>query len=387
MNKQLLLLRGLNLLYYATSAVLTPFLPIYFEGKGYSTSQIGLLMMFGPFIAIFAQPLWGYLSDRYRTLKTIIFALWALSLLSSAGVFLTNGFSSAFLFMLLLYFFLLPAVPLLDSITIKSSLEAGVSYGSVRMFGSIGFTIVAVSSGYILVRMGGVQNIPYLYWGIWLLPLVLVLFLKDEKGGGPRLTFRALGSVLRNGPFLWFLFMVFVLMVPHRMNDGLAALYLKDLGATDTMLGTAWALASLSEIPTFALLGRYMHRFHELAMLGIVGLIYTVRWLLYYSVQDPLVVMLLQASHMVTFAVFWLVAVQYAVRMVPEELRSTGQSILSAVFLGLAGVTGGTLGGMIKDHWGGEHMYSAGAAMALLAAVMFFATHAYQRNKKTIRTG
>ncbi|SDI61211.1 MFS transporter [Paenibacillus naphthalenovorans] len=384
MKNQLRMLRGLNFSYYATSAVLMPFLPIYFEGRGYSSSQIGLLMMIGPFVSIFAQPIWGYLSDRYQTLKLIIFGLWGMTLLSSVGIFTTTGYSFALLFMLLLYFFMLSSVPLLDTLTIKSAVQAGASYGSIRLWGSIGFTLLAVSSGFILQALGGLQNIPYLYWSIWMLPLVLLLFLKDERSPAPRVSFRSFTSMFRNGHFLWFLLLVFILTVPHRMNDVMFVLYLKDLGATNAMAGWAWALAAFSEIPTFALLSRYMHKFHELALLGIVAILYTLRWLAYGWITDPLMLMVLQVTHSITFAVFWIVAVQYAVRLVPPELQSTGQSMLSMVFLGLAGITGGFVGGWIKDEWSGAGMYMFGAGMTCIAAILLLGTHVYYR-KKTIQ--
>lgn len=379
--KPLWTMRGLNFSYYATTAVLMPFLPLYFEQRGYSSAQIGILMTAGPFVTMFAQPLWGYLSDRYQTLKLIILGLWLMTIASSAGIFQTTQYSFALLFMLLLYFFMQSSVPLMDTLAIKAARQAGASYGSVRMFGSLGFTLMAIGSGPLLMKLGGLDNIPYVYWTLWLLPLALLMLLQDEKGTGPRISLAAVGSVLGNRRFLWFLLLVFLMTVPHRMNDGMFVLYLKDLGAADAMAGWAWAIAAASEVPTFALLGRYLHKFHELALLGIVAVLYTVRWVLYSLVEDPALLMGLQSMHMVTFAVYWIVAVQYAVRLVPPELVSTGQAMLSAVFLGMAGITGGAVGGWIKDMWGGQAMYQSGAVMTLVAAVLLLGTHALDRRK------
>jgi PPP family 3-phenylpropionic acid transporter len=147
------------------------------------------------------------------------------------------------------------------------------------------------------------------------------------------------------------------------------------------MVSAAWSIAAFSEIPAFAFLTRYLNRFHELALLGIVSILYAIRWAAFGLVEDPFILMFLQASHMITFAVFWIVAVQYTVRLVPGELLSTGQSVLSAVFLGLAGLTGGYVGGLIQDSWSGSGMYLSGALLAAIAAVMFLATHSYQRRK------
>ncbi len=382
MNKQIWILRGLSGSYYATQAVLLPYLPLYFMQKGYTPSQIGLLMTIGPFVAMFAQPMWGYISDRFHTVKKIILLLWSLTILSSIGLFYAESYPVSFLFMLLLYFFMMPSSPLMDSIVISSTLRAGVSYGSVRLWGSVGFTVVAVLSGFVLGWIGGVSHLQYMYWALWVIHLAILIFLRDEPHSGQRITFKTLGSIAVNGPFLLFLLMMFLVTIPHRMHDSLFVLYLTDLGGTEAMGGWAWALAAISEVPVFALLGRYMHRFHELALLGVVSVLYMGRWLLYALIDDPWLLVVLQVLQGITFAVFWTVAVQYAVRLVPPELRSTGQSLLSAVFLGLAGITGGYAGGWVKEAWGGAEMYYFGAALALIAGMMFFAVRFYTRRQE-----
>ncbi|SDC22065.1 MFS transporter, PPP family, 3-phenylpropionic acid transporter [Paenibacillus sp. UNCCL117] len=383
MKSQLLKLRGLNLTYYATTGVLNPFLPLYLGERGYSSSQIGLLMMIGPFVTIFAQPLWGYISDRYQALKLILLSLWAMTVMSSFGVFGLSGYVSAFIFMLLLYFFMLSSSPLLDSLSLRVADRAGASYGSVRMWGSAGYMLMAISSGFVLQALGGLKSLPYLYWLIWLFPLAVLFMVRDERSeSGNVVSMADFARLLKNRQFVWFLFLVFLLMLPHRMNDSLLALHLKDLGGSDMLVGWAWALAAGSEIPTFALFGRYLSRFHELALLGVVAILYTVRWLLFGLIDDPLLLTVLQASHCVTFALFWITSVQYVVRLVPGHLQSTGQSLLSMVFLGLAGIGGGYGGGFVKDWLGGSSMYLIGAGLAAVAAALLLGTHAYRRNRK-----
>lgn len=381
MNKQIYTLRGLNFGYYATQSILLPLLPIYFMNMGYSAQDIGLFMMVGPFVSVFAQPMWGFISDRFQTLKKLVWLLWLLTIAASVGLFTTSGFTPTLIFVLLLYFFMLPSVPLLDSLSIKSTQQAGVSYGSIRLWGSLGFTVLALISGFALDAFGGISSIKYMYWATWIIPLSLLFFLKDEKSGGSRLTLAAVAELGRNGRFLWFLMLVFLMSVPHRMNDALFGLYIKDMHASDWMVSLAWALASVSEAVTFAFFYRYMHKYHELALLGIASLLFAIRWTIYALVPVPWVLMLLQLTHSVTYAVFWLVAVQYCVRLVPEAMRSTGQSLLSAVFLGLAGITGGYFGGLIQTAWGGSAMYGLGAALCAVTCLLFFGTHTLYRKK------
>jgi len=377
--KQLTVVKAVIALYYCSNAVLLPYLPLYFAAEGFTTVQIGLLLMIGPFTAIVAQPMWGYVSDKFQTVKKVLAVLWLLQLACSVGLFTANGFAPTLVFTTLLYFFLMPSSPLLDSLAIRAAEEAKVGYGSVRMWGSVGFTAFALLSGAMLVWIGGIGALQWLYWGVWAAPLLLLLALKDVRIAAPPVTLRSLSAVVRNRSLLWFLLLVFIMMLPHRMNDGFLGLYLSDLGATDQMVGLAWAIAAMSEIPTFALLHRYMHKMHELALLGVVALLYAMRWVAYALVDDPLLLLALQATHMLTFAVFWVVGVAYVVRIVPTEFRSTGQSLFSAVFIGVTGLASGTLGGWIEG-WGGfQTAYGFGAAAAGAAGAAFLLTHAAQR--------
>ncbi|PYI56430.1 MFS transporter [Paenibacillus flagellatus] len=386
MNKQLVAVKAALFSFYALQAVLLPYLPIYFEMKGYTPFQIGWLMNVGPFVAMFAQPVWGYLSDKTNTIKRIVALLWLLTIASSVGLFLSGTFGVAFWFVMLLYFFMYPSIPLLDSLTMKSIQGTGRSYGSVRTWGSAGFTAVALLSGYMLAWIGGIERMGTLFWSLWIVPFAALTMLRDEpsKGtgsGAAPVNVRDIGTLFRSGTFLWFLAMVMLVSIPHRMNDVLFTLHLSDLGAPSAWFGLAWAIASLSEIPAFALLGRKLYKYHELAVLALTALLYAVRWLAYAWIDDPAVLIALQASHSITYALFWMATIQYVVRLVPEEMGSTGQAIISAVFLGLAGLIGGIAGGWLNQEWGGAGMYAFGAALSAAAAVLLLVTRQYRRKR------
>lgn len=381
MIEQDIVLKSLNFSYYATFGILLPFLPLYFATKGFSDPQIGILMMIGPFVMIFFQPLCGYLNDKYQTSRLIIFILWVLSAISSIGIVNTSSYLFTLLFVMLLFSFFISSSSILDTLTVNSAKLSSVSYGSIRLYGSAGYSIVAVVSGLLLHSIGGVKHIFYLYWVILLLPLGLLLFLKEKQGRGISITFYDLKTMLGNKQLLWFFFLVFVLMVPQRMNDAMLPLYLRDLGAKDAMIGWSLALVGLSEIPAFLFLSRYMHKFHELIIIGIVALFYAIRWYLYGIIADPLAVTLLQVMTGVTWAVLWIISVQYIIRIVPENLRSTGLSILTMVVLGFCGITGGIVGGWVKQTFGGAQMYFLGSLVSVVAATLILGTHACYRRK------
>lgn len=93
------LLRGFNFLYFALLAMFIPFLPVYLSEQGLSPSQIGFIIGTGGFVTIIAQPLWGMISDKTKTIRKVLLAL----LLCSAvtGYFLFDSSSYAVLILLL----------------------------------------------------------------------------------------------------------------------------------------------------------------------------------------------------------------------------------------------------------------------------------------------
>ncbi|MFC0332279.1 MFS transporter [Paenibacillus sepulcri] len=385
MDKQLGTLRGLQFWLYAASGVATPFLPLYFAEKGYSSSQIGAMLMAGPLIAIFFQPIWGYVSDRMQTVKKVVFLLWILTILFSIGLFVSEAYAMTFMFIILMYVFFQPSFPLLDSITIQAVERRGATYGSIRLFGSLGFTAIAVAGGYILEAMGGIQQLGYLFWGVWIIPILLLFRLKDEPAEGERMTLRSIQGIFGNKSFLLFLLLVFVITIPHRMNDAMFGLYMKENGASDTQVGWGFALSAIVELPAFLLLSRYLKRIHEFVLIGIVGILYSIRWLFYAWASEPWQILLLQAGASVTFAIFWISAVHYTVRVLPRQLGATGQSLLAMVFLGLAGMTGATVGGWLNDNYGGSSMYYFAAVVSLIGGLGFLAAEYAARMKKPAR--
>jgi len=44
-------------------------LPLYLKHKGLTGIEIGWVLAIGPFATIISQPFWGYVSDKYKTVK------------------------------------------------------------------------------------------------------------------------------------------------------------------------------------------------------------------------------------------------------------------------------------------------------------------------------
>ncbi|MBM7553151.1 MFS transporter [Thalassobacillus pellis] len=372
-NKQIAFLKALQFMHFGGKAVILPYLPLFLREQSFSSVEIGTIMGVAPLISIVAQPFVGFVSDKYKTIKYLLIIMYMGVIAASFGVFFQENFWIVFLSFLLFHFALSPCTPLIDSMTIKTLGPDRKQYGKIRLWGSIGFALTAITSGPILM-LAGIGNLYLLLWASTLLTVFLVLFLKNTRQSSNKVSLRGIGEILRNAPFLTFLLLCLLIIIPHRTNDTMLVLHLEHLGAAATMIGMAWGFAAISEVPVFYFLSKRVMDYHPLLLLGVIASLYTIRWLLYGLIDSPAIITLLQFSQGITFGLFWLVALQTTVSYIPDHLRSTGQAILTSVCFGLGGALGGTVGGSIFDHFGSSVLYQL-MALVTFGAVILIVFH------------
>lgn len=359
-------LKGLifyNFFYYSLSSIVVSFFPVYFSFKGFNTSQIGVLLGVGTFISILAPPFWGFLADRYNTTKNILLLTLTGALLIGYILFQSNLFWVLLFVFVVFNWFMSPIGPLSDSLTFRITAEANQSFGSIRLFGSIGFALTALLSGWILDRFGfGITRNVFLFYGI--IALLGSVFLKDTTVSSKKITLNGLRRLFQHHDYVRFLVLVLVLSIPHRINDGFLGVYVQSLGGSTQLVGLSWFFATLSEAIFMGLSFRYLKDEKELVLIATASFLYCVRWAFTALLGSAVGVAYLQLFHGLTFAVYYLAAFHYVDKIIPEEWKATGQTIFAAVFFGLAGMIGSILGGWVFDHYGGHTLYTSMIALS-----------------------
>ncbi|WP_078544774.1 MFS transporter [Litchfieldia alkalitelluris] len=382
--KDISFLKALTFLHFGGKAIILPFLPLFLLTKGFSMVEIGTIMGVAPLISIVAQPFVGFISDKYKTVKIVLILLYIGVAAASFGVFFHHSFWVVFISFLLFHFALSPATPLIDSLTLKTLGTKKHEYGKIRLWGSFGFFCIALISGPILQRI----QIERLYLPFLIMTaftVFVLLFLKDRTSSTTPVNLRSVGEVLKNRFFITFLLLCLLVLIPHRINDMLIVIHLESLGATTFWVGLAWGWAALSEVPVFYFLAKKVNDHNELLLLSIVAFLYTVRWGMYSLITSPYILSILQISHGLTFGLFWLIAMQMAVRSIPEHLRSTGQALLTSVCFGVGGAIGGTGGGWILEQVGSFSLYRYMAGMTFIATILIFLFYRYTQRENLVQ--
>ncbi|HLQ72053.1 MAG TPA: MFS transporter, partial [Bacillota bacterium] len=152
-NQSITPLKMLLFCFHATNTIILSYLPLYLEYKSLTATEIGWVLAVGPLASIFAQPFWGYLSDKHKTVKVMIQICLVGLLISSTLFFQMNTLITIILMGAVFYFFTSPIGALGDSLAQRRSEDLGISFGTIRMWGSIGFATSSLIVGEVLTRV------------------------------------------------------------------------------------------------------------------------------------------------------------------------------------------------------------------------------------------
>jgi PPP family 3-phenylpropionic acid transporter len=361
---------------FASFAVHAFYLPLYLQNKGLSNGEIGLVMGLGSFIAIFAQPFWGLISDRYKTIKRVLAAILLAGVLISVPLFLSNTLVLVLLFMGLFMFFFSAVGPLTESLMFNYAQVNDRHYGSLRLWGEVGIGLSALTLGIIIEQ----TSIVYLWWMFAIIVaagFVSMFWLPDAKAHSVPVSKESLARLFSNRTFLLFLGLILLISIPHRMNDTFLPIYIKDLGATESDVGKAWLVATLSAVPSMALIGALLKKRSELFFILFAGFFYILRWIIYSFAAAPMVLIIAQGLHMLTFPLLLVASVQFIHKIIPPELIATGQTIFTAVFFGIGGIVGSSIGGVIMDGFGPKSLYLTAALLCFIGIISIFLCRSY----------
>ncbi len=237
-----------SFLLFASIASVSPFIVLYYQGLGFTGTQIGLLTGITPLITFFSVPLWARLADatgRHRLIMSIAI----LGGVAAISVFpLLNTFAPVLLIAILLTTFRAPVPSFADSAAMFMLADEKEMYGRIRLGGTIGFGLtISISS--VLVQNYGLRSA---FWGCAALmflgfivsqKLVYDQLKTDDPVGG------SIRTLLANPRWSLFLAMAFAGGLAVAATNNYFFPYMKELGANESTMGLALTMGTISEVP------------------------------------------------------------------------------------------------------------------------------------------
>ncbi|HEX8993370.1 MAG TPA: major facilitator superfamily domain-containing protein 6 [Anaerolineales bacterium] len=364
--------------YYMALGALSPYIALYYERSGLSGVQIGLLSsLILAMTSLTAIP-WGAVADRYRLHRPILSVAF---LLAGAFVFLislTTNFLLLIPLVLGYALFIAPIVPLLDSSAVAAAKAGRRSFGQIRVGGSLGW-IVSVWLVGILVQSFGMRWLFYICIVSMALTLFYVLSHPPRSASSQIEIGRNLRLLLSDRSVVFFLLSVFLVAVGNGAVQNFFSLYLDGIGAQAGVIGAAWAVAAISEIPVMLASGKLLRWIGPAGLLKIAFFVYALRWLLFSFIHDPLWALAAQPLQGLSFAAYLTAGVTYLNERTPEGLGATAQAVLGVVSFGVAAIVGSLAGGYLYDHAGMPVFFRIFSAVTLAGLVLFWLTSAQPR--------
>lgn len=373
---------GLEFLFWAACSAYYSFSIVYLTDRGFSTTSIGAIVAVNSCIMIFAQPFWGMISDWLQSIKKVfLLCMTAASLL----LLLVPLFEWALLVGLLLAFvtfFESALVPLLDSWVIggiKNRRE--ISYGSIRLWGSLGFAAMAFVLGQI-VEHTRISVIFPVYAVMAVLTMLLSARIPTDKPA-QRMSLRNLnaGALFKNYRYVAYLLFAVLLFIPHRASFIFLPLLMESVGGTRAHLGLALSVMAFCEIPIFLMSNRIFKALKPLHLILLSSLFFILRQFIFSVAAAPLHIILNQILQGLGYGLFLMGSVYYIDDLAPDSLKSTAQTLATALFFGLSGIIGSFGGGWFIDRYGLTKMYQAGTLITLLNTLLFLLTMYFGKRK------
>lgn len=356
---------------YGAIGILLPYLALHLTALEFSGGQIGLLLGIIPLTAFLAQPFWGLISDVFHLRKaTLTFCCFGVALAT-----LAFGATTDFRLLLLVtivYAFLNGAInPLANAVTLDyvEQSEGQVAYGSLRLWGSIGFAITSFLVGAWIIERELWLIFP-LYSACMFAMGLVALSLPDSQSQG-KADWREWVALLREEQNLGlFLFGALLLGATLGIVNNYLVVYLDDIRAAGWVIGAAMAISALAEVPLMANVPAFIERW-GLRLVFIGGLLaLPLRWFLYLFIEEPLLVLPTQVLHSIAMMSLLVVGVVYMDQQLARKWRASGQALYAAALYGFGPSMGLLAAGQLYEQGGIKPVWLMSLGIALVGTAI-----------------
>lgn len=359
--------------YFASVAIEFAFLPYHFQTLGIGAAEIGILLSGRTVITVLFQPVLTRLSDERAIPYTLLRVAFTSQVLAGIALFAAVDFTTVALIIWGQAALRAPIVPLMDATAIRT--VGPEDYGSVRLWGSLGFGATAALFGWFA------RDLEYAAAGeralsSYLVATAVALFLALALPSETRKPVDA--SKPRSAPLTAGL-AVFILWnglhwAGVASYNAFFSLHTKALGHPNQVPGFAMGLSIVGEVAALMIASRLFrvwpsHRWIVVALLGS-----SLRWLGTSLVSDPATLITLQVFHFFSFGLWYAAALEHLGRFVTLERRGTVQGLFSAGVLAAGSTLGTIFGGQLMEEFGGAVLFAAAAVLDIVAIAIAFGT-------------
>ena len=365
---------------FAALGTLINYLPLYYDEIGFSGIQISTINVLGSAALILVAPQIGFVADRAKSKRLILLAEVLIFAFSLGTIPLLKSFIPI---LLLWIIYRTVSGPLYStsenlsySVAAKTADKGNSSFGSIRLWGSVGFALATLAAGWIYQEYGIKANMVFFLVMIAMSVLTLMLTSKsvldsDEEKHEEKLSLKAILKLIVSHRYLFLMALALALSDPTQ--DGIRnfePIYMSNLGLEAGMIGLANMLSAIGEVPFMIYADRIIRKF---------GIRNIVLFVFVFDILRRLAVWFFPTGGMV-FATSVLTSFSFTFRLVcsvtlvnltlPKNVTSTANAFIGVTMFSLGFMISNAIGGFIYDSLGNRYLYLMGAGFSLFSLVL-----------------
>lgn len=359
----------------------TTYLGPWFEQKGFSSQQIGLLNALPVFLIMLLNLLVGRIADRASDWRQVIVVGAVLSALLPFGLFWASGFPAVLAVWTASYLTQTLIAPVTDASSMRVAIRRGSNYAAMRAWGTIGFMVGIFLTAWLLGAYGGMIFLP-LFTALGVLRGVAAFALPplratpNESGRSANPGATRLLAVMRP----WFLLPLIgwaaIYGTLASLNAFQGLLWTRE-GIPAQTIGNLIGVAAVAEAAAFLLFGYLPIKVSARTLMLVSALSAVLRWIGMALEPSLPWLVLLQAMHGLTFTVGFLGVMRFIANWTSEDIAAEAQGFFVVLQQGMS-VIAILVFGWMTARWGGG-AYWGSVAFAALGAILIWLSMAMKQ--------
>ena len=354
-----------------------PFLNLYMSRQHFSGAEIGLVISIGSVIGLFAAPFWTriHMESRYP-IKML-----SVSLIMSGIATVLFGYQTAFLGMAVFYclrtLFNAGHFTTADMLALRAIDGTRVGYGSIRLWGSLGWSVVVLLTGWMNGKFS-IRSGFFLYAAMNLIAVLVLTQLSPQNrsasapvNAGVSRYFSGIVDLFRNPALSGFGLMTIITAIGNLGVLNYETIYLDKLGASDSIIGVACMVSAVVEVPMMLISDKMIRRFGPIKVIRTSLFVYSAVRLVVLLFPSVTTVILMRALGGIAFSLLTIGQVVFINMTLHSEKAGTALVIFTITIPTLINILLTPLFGSIYDNLGAGWLYLISMSGYLLGALIY----------------
>jgi len=358
-------------LYIGSGGFLFPFLALYYQQVGLTGAQMGLLGSIGWTVSMLLAPLWGRWGDTARNPKFVL----QVALIGAGITYFFIGLQATFfgivIFIVLSSIFDNSIGSLSTAHALSATQNEKAGFGSIRLFGSLGWAVAASLAGWLVEQAGLI--VPFAGYAVCaILAALLIHFVSAkpkhvETEHKQKVSLKQVTSSLaRDKSMIGLAIAMFIVWLSNTGRVQFESIYLVQLGASESLIGLTSSMSAAIELPFMFWADRWVKRFSSgvvlraALMLQALGMVSIV---IFPSVAS---IVIFRAMQGCSFSLLTVALVSYIVEGAPHGQDVTALSLYDVTLRGFVILVAAPLSGILFDRVGAYWLYAIALAGNLL---------------------